>query len=198
MILLATMALNQGLKEYHGLMEKGVNFWETAKHFWVDRSVGSMTDYYVSDGKGKWFPYFRGGEDMVSYVSLAPLAGDLPVVVWITKEREDNGKYVLLYRESPVDVKNMKDLDGDYTLDRYKKIEPVVIMEGLEKLRFRYYGLVPGKGVEEWSVDFDGAKRFLLPGVIEMEYVLNGKKEVLLFGSHVNSTWKANYSERLQ
>src|SRR5208283_6146541 len=60
MIMLATMALNQGLKQYRGLMEKGVNFWDKAKYLWIDSSFGTVVDYYVYKEKVGWAPYFYG------------------------------------------------------------------------------------------------------------------------------------------
>ena len=195
MVFLATMALNQGLRQYQGLMDKGVNFWEMARHFWMNRSVASMTDYYVSDDTGKWFPYFRGADDMFSYVSSAPITGDLPVVVWVNRENGAAGKYDLVYRELPVYSKTWRDLESDAVLDGYKKGEPMVIMGDLDKLQFRYYGYSIAKQKEEWSDDFEGRKRTRLPALIEITYVSQGKKGTLYFGIRTNSTRKAVYNE---
>jgi general secretion pathway protein J len=198
MVLLAAMALNQGLRQYQGLMDKGVNFWEMARHFWINRSVASMTDYYVSDDTGKWFPYFRGTDDMISFVSLAPVAGDLPVVVWVNREIGPDGKYSLVYRELPVYSKNWRDLESDTILDGYKKGEPLVIMEGLDKLRFRYYGYYIAKQKEEWFDDFEGRKRSRLPTLIEITYEFQRKKGTLYFGIRAASGRKGTYNEVYQ
>lgn len=195
MVLLATMALNQGLRQYQGLMDKGVNFWEMARHFWMNRSVASMTDYYVSDDKGKWFPYFRGGNDMFSYVSLAPIAGDLPVVVWITREKLEDGRYALIYRERPVHTQTRRNLESDYALETYKKGQSLVVMDGLDDLKFRFYGYYYAKQKEEWSDEYEGEKRFRLPTLVEIDYVSQGGKGTLYFGIRANSPRKTAYNE---
>ena len=71
MIMLATMALNQGLKQYKGLMEKGINFWDKAKYVWIDSSFSAITDYYVVTDGGNGRPIFTATRTD-SYVSLSP------------------------------------------------------------------------------------------------------------------------------
>ena len=121
MLMLAGVALNQGLVQYHGLEQRGLNFWEYAKPIWIDKSFNSATDYYVHTRADGWFPYFRGDRNSVSYVSLAPFSGDLPVVVWVMREEEENGKYALVYYELPVYTKTWEEIDRHVAFNDYKK-----------------------------------------------------------------------------
>ncbi|MCS7106347.1 MAG: prepilin-type N-terminal cleavage/methylation domain-containing protein, partial [Candidatus Aenigmarchaeota archaeon] len=47
MIFLATLALDQSLKQYQSLIKRGLNFWEDSKILWLQRSLSSALDYYV-------------------------------------------------------------------------------------------------------------------------------------------------------
>ena len=113
--------MNQGLKQYQGLVEKGLCFWEYAQNLWTDKSFHSTIDYYVNTNTSGWFPYFRGNQEGVSFVTLAPFAGDLPVVVWIRKESTEDGKEGLVYYELPVYAKSYRELKDDFTSGAYKK-----------------------------------------------------------------------------
>ncbi|MBI4691172.1 MAG: prepilin-type N-terminal cleavage/methylation domain-containing protein [Nitrospirae bacterium] len=194
MVLLATMALNQGLKQYHGLMERGINFWDNARHLWVNRSLSSAVDYYVADA-GKWFPYFSGSRDRVSYISLAPLVGDIPVVVWIIRERQDNGRYSLVYYELPVYTKNFKEIERDYVFNEYKKGRSIKLLINLDDVDPEFYGYDLLKGKDEWSKDFQGSKKMTLPALLKFNYTVEGRKNSLMFRINTNSMRKAIYNE---
>lgn len=195
MVLLAAMALNQGLKQYHGLMESGVNFWDNARHLWVNRSLSSAMDYYVTDDTGKWFPYFSGSQESVSYVSLAPLTGDIPVVVWIMKEQQDNGRYSLVYYELPVYTKTFREIERDYAFSEYKKGHSIKLLSDLDNVEAEFYGYDFLKQRDEWFNDFQGSKRFVLPSLLKFNCTIEGKRHILMFRINTNSTRKTIYNE---
>jgi general secretion pathway protein J len=198
MITLATMALNQGLRQYQGLMEKGLNFWDYARYVWIQRSFNSATDYYIYTRTDGWTPYFIGNQDMISYVSLSPLAGDLPVVVWIRKEDESDGKRSLVYYELPVYTKTYAEMERDYTFADYKKGNSVKLLQGLDTLEMTYYGYDLVRRNNQWSNDYDARKKKLLPMLVKIDYVIDGRKNVLIFDINVNSTIKMIYNETRQ
>jgi general secretion pathway protein J len=188
------MALDQGLKQYHGLMEKGVNFWDNARHLWLNRSLSSSVDYYVAD-RGKWFPYFYGLRDRISYVSLAPLVGDIPVVVWIIKERQDNGRFSLVYYELPVYTKGLKEIERDYVLNEYKKGQSIKLLSDVDNVEPEFYGYDLLKEKDEWSNDYQGDKKMTLPSLLKFNYIIEGRKNSLVFRINTNSMRKTIYHD---
>ncbi|MBF0557305.1 MAG: prepilin-type N-terminal cleavage/methylation domain-containing protein [Nitrospirae bacterium] len=195
MVMLATMALNQGLRQYKGLMEKGVNFWDKAKYLWIDSSFGAVVDYYVYKEKAGWFPYFYGDSEKISYISLSPLAGDLPVIAWIVKENRDNGLFAVVYYELPVYTKTCRELDWDYVGGDYKKGNSLTLLDGVQSIDIEFYGFdVLGRNAE-WSQNFDGSKRRSLPSTVKMTYVSGNKKQTLLFCINTNTMRKADYND---
>lgn len=195
MMMLAGTALNQGLKQYHGLAEKGLGFWDYAKKIWIDKSFNSITDYYVHTRSEGWFPYFRGSQEGISYVSLAPLTGELPAVVWIRNEAEENGMRSLVYYELPVYTKSYEDIERDYIFADYKKGKSVKLLEGVESIEFSFYGYDIRDGRNGWYRDFEGNRMKLLPSSIVISYNHEGKKGKLVFNINVNSLRKRDYDE---
>lgn len=195
MVTLATMALDQGLKQYRGLMEKGINFWDKARYIWINGSFSSALDYYVLRDNIGWVPYFSGAGDSVSYVSLSPIAGDLPVAVWIVKEKRDNGLYAVVYYELPVYTKNYADLYRDYMTGDYKKGNSVPLLDGVEDVDLEYYGFDAKGQKGEWSHAFDGSQRKSLPSAVRLTYVAKGRKQVMLFCINTNSVIKTAIHE---
>jgi general secretion pathway protein J len=195
MVILAGVALNQSLKQYHGLAEKGIGFWDDAKKIWIDKSFNSTIDYYVHTRSDGWFPYFKGNQEEISYISLAPLAGEIPVVVWIRNEAEANGMRSLVYYELPVYTKSYEEIDRDYIFAHYKKGSSIKLLEGVEGIEFRFYGYNIKENRYEWFSDFDGNRMKLLPSSIIISYKNNGKKDRFIFGINVNSFLKMIYNE---
>lgn len=194
MLMLAGMALNQGLRQYHGLMEKGLDFWSYARMIWIDKSFNSVTDYYVRTRADGWFPYFRGGTDSVSYVSLAPLAGKLPVVVWIKKEADGNGSSALTYYELPVYTMTYEEIDRSCLFGDYRKGQAIRMLEQLDGVSFRYYGYDAAKGRYEWFDRFEGNRMKRLPALIQVSYRQGDSKGSLVFNLNVNSLLKTAYN----
>jgi len=195
MVMLAGVALNQGLKQYHGLAEKGIGFWDDAKKIWIDKSFNSTIDYYVHTRSDGWFPYFKGSQEGISYISLAPLMGEIPVVVWIRNEAEANGMRSLIYYELPVYTKSYEEIDRDYIFANYKKGSSVKLLEGVEGIEFSFYGYNIKENRYEWSSYFDGSRMQLLPSSIIISYKHNGEKDRFIFGINVNSFLKMLYNE---
>ena len=195
MLMLAGVALNQGLKQYHGLAEKGIGFWDYAKKIWIDKSFNSTIDYYVYRRGDGWFPYFKGNQEGISYISLAPLAGDLPVVVWIRNEAENNGMRSLVYYELPVYAKSYEEIDRDYIFGDYKKGKSLKLLEGVEGIEISFYGYDFPDRRYRWYNNFDGSRMKLLPSSIEISCRHDGKKDKLVFGINVNSLLKMYYNE---
>ena len=196
MILLGGMALNQGLKQYQGLIEKGLSFWEYAQKIWMDKSFHSTIDYYVNTNTQGWFPYFRGNQEGVSFVTLAPFAGDLPVVVWIRKEMTEDGKIRLIYYELPVYAKSYQELEGDLASGAYRKGRSVKILEGADRIQFEYYGYDVRDEKHKWRNVFEGAETRQLPLLVRIDYLRDGEKRMFMYAIHVNSQMKRSYKDR--
>jgi len=195
MMMLAGVALNQGLKQYQGLAEKGIGFWDYAQKIWIDKSFNSTIDYYVYRRGGGWFPYFKGSQEGISYISLAPLAGDLPVVIWIRNEAAENGMRSLVYYELPIYTKSNEEIERNYIFGDYKKGRSLKLLEGVEGIEFSFYGYDTVERKFRWYSDFEGERMKLLPSSIIISYQQGGKKSKLVFGINVNSSIKAVYND---
>ena len=195
MMVLAGTALDQGLKQYHGLAEKGIGFWDDAKKIWIDKSFNSTMDYYVHTRSDEWFPYFRGSQEGVSYISLAPLTGELPVVVWIRNEAEENGMRSLVYYELPVYTKSYEEIERNDIFADYKKGRSLKFLEGVEGIEFSYYGYDLRGRRFRWYSNFDGNRMKVLPSSVLVSYRREGKTDKFVFGINVNSMMKMVYNE---
>ncbi|WP_435547440.1 PulJ/GspJ family protein [Desulfobacterium sp. N47] len=196
MMMLAGAALNQGLSQYHGLLEKGLDFWDYAKKISLDKSFNSAVDYYVFTRSDQWFPYFKGDRDGVSYVSLAPFAGDLPVVVRIKIENQNDGKKSLVYYELPVYTKSYEDIDREDVFGDYKKGKSFKILENIENVEFKFYGYDFITKKSEWSDSFDGRKKKLLPSLVKISFTGKAERSSLYCSINLNSRAKMLYNER--
>lgn len=196
-ITIATMALNQGLKQYHGILDKGINFWDNARFLWINKSLSSTVDYYVYSRGDGWFPYFRGTQEVISYITLAPLTGDKPVVAWIINERDDNGNRSLVYYELPVYTKDMKDIEKEYIFQDFKKGNSVTILNDVENVDITFYGYDMQNKKYSWVKDFDGGKRKVLPQVVRIDYRKVGEsgKKTIAFSVYTNSLIKTLYND---
>ena len=195
MLVLAGAALNQGLRQYQGLVEKGLGFWDYAKTIWIDKSFNSATDYYVYTRADRWFPYFKGNQEGISFVSLAPFAGEDPVVVWIKNESQADGKRTLRYYELPVFTKTSEDIEREGIFEDYKKGKSFQLLEDAEDVAISFYGCGFVDRQCRWVNAFDGARMRLLPSSVKIEYTQKGENGVLLFTIHVNSYLKQFYNE---
>ncbi|MCG6536825.1 MAG: prepilin-type N-terminal cleavage/methylation domain-containing protein [Syntrophales bacterium LBB04] len=196
MLMLGGMAINQGLRQYHGLVENGLNSWDYAKVIWIDKSFNSATDYYVHTRSTGWFPYFRGDQEGLSYVSLAPFAGNTPVVIWIVSESEKDGSRSLLYYELPVYAKTYEELDRNYVFGDYKRGKSFKIIDHAAAIEFGYYGFDIRDRRSDWHSRFDGRTMRNLPSLVKISYRHHDtQKGVLLLSMKVNSLIKTGYDE---
>jgi general secretion pathway protein J len=198
MLLLGGMALNQGLKQYQGLVEKGLCFWDYAQNIWTDKSFHSTIDYYVNSNSNVWFPYFRGNQEGVSFVTLAPFAGDYPVVVWIRKERTADGKENLIYYELPVYAKSYPELDRELISGAYRKGKSIKILDGVDRIQFEFYGYDIRDEKHKWRKIFEGMETKQLPLLVRIEYMRGDEKRMFMYAIHVNSQMKRGYAGRYE
>lgn len=196
MVMLAGAALNQGLRQYKGLMEQGLGFWNYARVFWLSKSVNSVSDYYVKTDQDGWAPYFRGQKDTLCYVSLTPFAGRLPVVVWLKTERDPQGKLALNYYERPVYTLGFTELEELFNSGSYRNRQGISILSQVDTLGFSYYGYDDTKDRNTWSDHFEGHKRKKLPQVVRVIYRQGDTTGEILLNLNVNSLRKTKYNAR--
>ncbi|MEK6684054.1 MAG: prepilin-type N-terminal cleavage/methylation domain-containing protein [Nitrospirota bacterium] len=198
MVTLASLALDQGLRQYRGLMDRGITFWDNARYLWMNKSFASAVDYYVHSRGDGWFPYFRGTQEIISYVSGSPLAGDQPVIVWIRNERQEDGRRSWVYYEQPVYAKGLEAIERDTLFGDFKKGNSITLLKDLEALTVSFYGYDPMNKQASWTADFDGRKRRFLPELIKVDYQDTEEKvkKTMLFGIKTHSPMKTVYNER--
>jgi general secretion pathway protein J len=192
-VTLASAALDQGLKQYHRLVEKGINFWDSAKYLWMNRNFSCIVDYYVKPrGTGEIFPYFQGSRDLISFVTLAPLASETPVVVWIERQVNAEGGSDLVYYELPVYAMQLDDIERVYNLLDYKKGRSTVLMANLDNVETEFYGLDAVTERWEWTSTYDGRAKQTLPSLVRIDFREKGDPENkrLFFYIQTNSRFK--------
>ncbi len=195
MLLLGSLALDQTLREYRLLSERGFGFWQYSKVIWLDKSVASMTDYFVKTKDHLWFPYFLGNPQGFSYVSTAPFANDSPVVVWVVKEKNDKNKFDLVYYELPVLTKTYRELEDDFVFKNYKKGNSFVVLSDLEDVEFQYYRFDFVKRKFEWVSEHDARLKKVLPSAILITYKDRDGEKKLFLKVNINSMFKNIYDE---
>lgn len=197
MVVVSSMALNQGLSQYQNLKERGINFWDKAKYLWLNKSLSSTVDYYVFSRGDGWFPYFRGNQELVSYVSLSPFAGQAPVVVWIRNERQDDGSRSLVYYELPVYAKTLKDIERDFAFKDYEKGSSIALVKKAEDISITFYGYGLPDYRWSWTSEFDGARKKTLPQTLKIAYKdkATGEKNSIILPVNTNSMIKTIYNE---
>jgi general secretion pathway protein J len=196
MMILAGVALNQGLLQYHGLVDRGLNFWDHAKQIWLDKSFHSVADYYVFTKKDRWFPYFKGDFDSITYVTLAPFVGELPVVVWIKKEPDTHNKIQLRYYEMPVLAKTGEELEKENVFATYRNSPSYKVLSDLDQVDFTFYSCETQPPQRcGWNSTFDGSKAKILPSAVKIAYRRDNEKGFMLFEINVNSLIKESYDE---
>lgn len=197
-VMLSLYALNQGLMQYKGILERGLNLWDTARVFWLQRSLSSAIDYYIYDGRKKlWYPFFKGNLDKIAYITLSSFSHDTPVFA-ILKKEQINGKFNLVYYELPVYTANLKELEDILTFKTYQKAVKFVFFEDLENLNFKFYGYDRFRQFYDWFSEYDGSSFLQLPNLIKIEYTKEGKNNFLYFPINVQNLRKVFYNELYQ
>lgn len=195
MLILASFAFNQGIKHYEGISKRGLNFWENTKLLILQRSISSMTDYFVKDPGGFFYPYFFGQQDLVSYVSLSPVSKEVPVLVFLVKEKTPDGTFNLTYYELPVYTMTHQDLERLRIFKDYRQGVSVTIFSNLTELNFSFYGFDRRRRVDTWTVSFEGRSSLSLPKLIRIDFRTGEKRDTLYFGVFVDSRRKLFYNE---
>ncbi|MCX8042424.1 MAG: prepilin-type N-terminal cleavage/methylation domain-containing protein [Thermodesulfobacteriaceae bacterium] len=196
MIFLATLALDQSLKQYQSLIKRGLNFWEDSKILWLQRSLSSALDYYVyEERKNFWFPFFIGKNNLIAYISLSPFSKDLPVLVVLKREIASDGKESLVYYELPIYTLNFKDIEKILNFEEYKKGTPIIFLEGLESLDFKFYGYDRFKRFYDWFSEYESSKSFYLPSIVKVEFTKEGVKDSIYGIINVQNLRKTFYNE---
>ncbi len=192
MVYIGAMALSQGLKQYKHILSSGIGFWKYAKYVWITKNISSMLDYYIWSPYG-YGPYFVGHEDMMSYITLSPLANDMPSqAIWMVKRIKD--RYYLYYYETPAYSKLLRALESEYKEDNYKKLPSFVILKDCDSIKLMYYGYDFNTHKYNWYKNFNGLKAKILPTLVKIVYTKSQKTHELIFGVNDNSSYKSNYN----
>ncbi|MFN3406864.1 MAG: type II secretion system protein J [Caldimicrobium sp.] len=194
LVFLATFAFTQGMKQYEVVVRKGLNFFEETKLLFLERNIASATDYFIADEKNYWFPYFIGRDNLISYVSLSPLAKDIPVIAFLEKKQESSGKFSLVYYEIPVYTLNYKEIQRIITFKEYQINPSLTILSDLEDLKFQFYTYDTIKKDWVWSSEHK-EKTVYLPRMVKISYLFNEERVHYFFGIHTDSTRKVFYNE---
>ncbi|MBF0320802.1 MAG: prepilin-type N-terminal cleavage/methylation domain-containing protein [Nitrospirae bacterium] len=188
MVLLSTVALNQAFDQYKTVMDEGVNLWKVARSFWIHKSASGMLYYFIDEGKRKeWYPYFVCTTDTISYVSASPMADNVPVVVWIVREKNGNN-FNVVYYELPVYVKKQEELEKDYQNGTYKKGNSFVIIEDVSDVHFESYVADPLTKLWDWSREYYGKTGGKLPKYVRVAYKKDGRYDALMLSISANAT----------
>ncbi|MBF0459164.1 MAG: prepilin-type N-terminal cleavage/methylation domain-containing protein [Nitrospirae bacterium] len=188
MVLLSTVALNQGFTQYKRVMNEGVNLWKAARSFWIHKSTSGMLFYFIDEGKRlDWYPYYICNPDEISYVSGSPMADNVPVVVWIVKEKREQN-FDVVYYELPVYVKKQEELDKDYQSGNYKKGNSFVIMENVSDVSFESFVEDPLTKLWGWSREYYGNRGRRLPKYVRIVYNRDGRFNALMLSISTNAT----------
>lgn len=194
-VMLASFSLEQGLKYYHGLAERGLNFWRRAEPLWLNNIFGAMIDYYVRDeDKRKWYPFFTGTREFVAGVSGRALGERFPVIFVIEKEVEAKGKFALVYYELPVSTMNHKELKELIDFKQYKQWRKIKLYSGLVRVEFRYFGR-DEKNIERWHEEYDSWRYQSLPSLIRIDLSYDIGDDIIYLPLYVNSLHKGIYDE---
>jgi general secretion pathway protein J len=190
MVMFCVMALQQSLMQYKSVMDEGINFWKYGSKFWLHKSAGGVVGYYINE-KNQWFPYFMCNDSRVSYVSSSPLTGNLPVVVWLVKEKTKDGTS-LVYYELPVYTYGYEEIERLYFFGDYKKGSSFVILEGVSGISMEVYVKDRLTNRWEWKSDYDGKQSDTMPGGIRITYTGGGRKHAIFLAIYTNSPLTSN------
>jgi len=200
MLLLGSVAFNQGLKNYETIAKRGIHFWENTRLLLLQRSFSSIFDYFVHDSRGRFFPYFIGRTDLISFVTNSPLSYDYPVLVVLSKEKREEGSLDLVYYEQPVFTMNYDEIERFINFKEYQKLaRRVVFLSNLESITFSYYVFDQRRGLYTWVSTYEGRNGLYLPKMVKIEYQEKGaNRDSLILGIYVDTTRKLFYNEIYQ
>ena len=193
MLLLAGYAFNQILYQYQKISSEGIGIGKFAKILWLQKSFAGAIDYYVFQKNKSWFPYFVGTQEEISYVTISPIAHNIPTLVFIKKQQEKNGKFSLLYYEMPVYAMNYEDIKNIEMFKKYEQGIKIPLIENIEEIKFEYYGYDLFENTFKYFETFDSSKLKVIPLNISIIYKKEGQQYKLIFHTYVNSLLKRDY-----
>jgi general secretion pathway protein J len=191
-VTVACVALDQALKQYQRVAEKGVNFWDNARLLWIAKSFASTMNYLVNTKSAGYYPYFIGTQEMVSFVTSSPLASDEPVVAWVKKEVEPSGSTSLIYYELPIQTMKLEDMERALTFEDFKKGKSTAILSDVTDLEFGFYGYDEKGEVLQWESTYEGARTKRLPVSVSIAFTdpQATERRRLMFSVNTNSRKK--------
>jgi len=195
---LSSLILSQSIKYYQNLIQPGLSHTEYTKIFWLEKSFASLFDYYIyDDKKQKWLPLFIETRDKIVYTSLFSLFSNSPVLVILEKVNME-GKYSLIYYETPLYTLTLKDVEKFLALLEYKHFQSFTFFTDLDKLDFQYY-IYDSFRKDFYLVSEYNKEIFSdLPQAIQIEYSKDGMSDSIYAIINLQTQWKSFYNERYQ
>lgn len=195
---LGTTALNQVMRYYEVIRTKDVSVWKYANLLWLNRVFLEVMDYYVSDDTGKFYLYFIGTPDFLTFASFEGISTDKPVLVYLEKQLNQNGNYDLLLYQLPLNSQTGKDLDRYIVFKDYKKDNNFIyVMKDLDEISFEYYIYDFNSYNYRWSFYYEKGG-LIPPKFVKISYKKGGKADNLIFLINNNSLRKSIYNETYQ
>ncbi len=195
---LGSVALNQIMKYYEVIKSRDLSVWKYANLIWLDKIFLEVMDYYVSDDTGKFYLYFIGTPDFLTFVSFEGISTDKPVVVYLEKQINQSGKYDLILYQLPLNSQSGKELDRYIVFKDYKKDNtPFYVMKDLDDLSFDYYIYDFRSYKYKWSFSYEKGG-FLAPMFVKLKFKKDSKVDNLIFIINNNSIRKGIYNEMYQ
>ncbi len=171
------------------------------------RSIEGCFDYYVKSAKSDFMaPFFEGEKSRFTFVTRCPVFSDAPVALARITLKEEANLHALLYEE--------ENLKGTYLTNathNMKGEHGLVVMKDISGFEISYFGLSSeGLTAQElmaeedlrtyqWSPDFSGDIRGLLPAKVDMQIRKGGETYRFLFhmGEGAREKWVTFNNERL-
>jgi prepilin-type N-terminal cleavage/methylation domain-containing protein len=143
------------------------------------RSIEGVFDYYVKAPESDLMvPFFEANPSGFIFVTRCPVFSDAEVAVAQVRFEKEEGVYRLRYVEEP--------LIGTYLAVGKERLEPThtfVAMDGIRQYEIAYFGL-SSEGLTpeqlagevdlrtyQWTGDFSGAERGLMPAKVDIQLV---------------------------
>jgi prepilin-type N-terminal cleavage/methylation domain-containing protein len=206
MAALSVAALDQGLRQYRKLMHEGTDFWKYAGSLWINKSFSGVFENVVHQDKVGQVPYFECGQSMISYASVSPLAGNMPVIAWLVREEgavaggitrgratigdgtvAAAGSGSVVYYELPLNAKGGQAIAEDYLLQNYKSGNRMVILDRAENIVFNCKALNSETKISSWRESYSGRTGGRLPEAVRILYTKDGRPGMMYFSIYANA-----------
>lgn len=142
----------------------------------VNQAVSDCLPWAVRDKDGKTGFYFLGRDEGLTLVTGSPVfAPGYPAVIRVFREAEGEGRWRLVYEEAPLQGVRLRDADQQLPFKHR-----MVVLRGIEKLEFRYFGWASAAQRAEasegligdtarWFDEFDGLRTSQHPQKIAVQ-----------------------------